>query len=873
MISMFKEWIANAFGNPRMLWLLLITLPLLSLFLGWAWKKRQSLTVQFVQSRLLAHLTEGVSRTVQKARWVIQIVAVGLLLLTLAQPRWGFAWEEAKQRGRDIIVAIDTSRSMLAEDLTPNRLTRAKLAALDLMRLAKSDRLGLVAFAGTAFLQCPLTLDEEAFRQSVEALQVGIIPQGGSALTEAIDAALKAFSSEADNYKVLVLLSDGEDHETGPLEAAQKAAEAGLRIFSVGVGTPNGELLRLRDEKGALTYVKDDQGNVVKSRLNETLLTQIATTAKGFYLPMAGANTVQVLYDRGLAPLPKTEHSSKLVKRYHERFQWFLALAIVLLLLEMFLPDRKRVQRTDVPPSSTTSKDQVPAGVFAGQSSEGGTRRVPALHKVGRDGFHSVPDFSRPAGGEIRDAVERVPTRFMGAKRQFRSGNSLHEPTGRKMGAEKSADIFLPPFFCLLPGKFMVPMRARKNMETLHEPYPRIPHAKTPRRQAKKFELLCVFAPLREPPVRLSVVHAPNARPDGLKALQEPGRASPSWRADFVQHLLGRLAGTDSPFRAFHREGERRVVHPAGFLTRPAMALLLLTFCPLIDAASPAKAQQKYEAGQFKAAEQEYQRLLQKKPDDPRLHYNAGTAAYQAAEFEEATKHFNASLTSPDLDVQHRSFYNLGNSLFRLGEAQTEAAKKKQAWEQAVKQYESALKLNSADDDAKFNLEFTKKKLEELQKQQDQSTQQYSKDDDKNEKKEKDEKGDKKDQSEQNKDQQDKESKSRPESDKSKENPQQQDQQEKKKDEQKDQSQPQNKDGQEEKQKSKPENKSGTPNADKSADKSDKADKSEGEQVPFGQMTQEQVKRLLDAQKNEEKAMIFLPKERPSRKDRIFKDW
>src|SRR5205823_5643484 len=182
------------------------------------------------------------------------LVAVICLILALARPQLGFDWEEVKQRGLDIMVAIDASKSMLAEDIAPNRLARAKLAALDLMQQAKSDRLGLVAFAGSAFLQCPLTVDETAFRQSLESLDVNIIPQGGTALAEAIDTALGGFK-EGDNYKALVLLTDGEDHDSGALEAAKKAAQAGLQIFTVGVGTTDGELLRIKDANGKSDFV------------------------------------------------------------------------------------------------------------------------------------------------------------------------------------------------------------------------------------------------------------------------------------------------------------------------------------------------------------------------------------------------------------------------------------------------------------------------------------------------------------------------------------------------------------------------------------------------------------------------------------------
>src|SRR3989475_476130 len=221
------------FAHPQILWLLALFPPLMLAFFWWSWRKRQQLVTQFIQARLLAALTVGISPVRLKLRLALLVLAVIGLILALARPQWGFDWEPTKQRGLDIVVAIDTSKSMLAEDIAPNRLTRAKLAALDLMQQAKSDRLGLVAFAGTAFLQCPLTVDDTAFRQSVEALDVTVIPQGGTALAGAIETALNAFK-EGENHKALVLLTDGEDHDSGALEAAKKAAEGGLRIFTIG---------------------------------------------------------------------------------------------------------------------------------------------------------------------------------------------------------------------------------------------------------------------------------------------------------------------------------------------------------------------------------------------------------------------------------------------------------------------------------------------------------------------------------------------------------------------------------------------------------------------------------------------------------------
>src|SRR5579862_5803832 len=153
-----------SFGSPNILWLLLLLPPALIAFFWWAWRERQRLILQFIQARLLPALTLGISPFRQKLRLACIVAAVVCLILALARPQFGFDWEEVKRKGLDVVVAIDTSKSMLAEDISPNRLARAKLAALELMQQARSDRLGLVAFAGTAFLQCPLTIDDSAFR-------------------------------------------------------------------------------------------------------------------------------------------------------------------------------------------------------------------------------------------------------------------------------------------------------------------------------------------------------------------------------------------------------------------------------------------------------------------------------------------------------------------------------------------------------------------------------------------------------------------------------------------------------------------------------------------------------------------------------------
>jgi Ca-activated chloride channel family protein len=329
------------FEHPNLLWLLLVVGPGLGLFFWWAGRARRRLVEQFIEARLLAALTAGVSPARQKFRAVCLAGAAALLVIALARPQWGFTWEEAKMHGLDIVVAIDTSKSMLAQDIAPSRLERAKLAALDLMQLAHSDRLGLVAFAGRAFLQCPLTADDTAFRQSVEMLDVNIIPQGGTSLAEAINTAFTAFK-EGDNHKALVLFTDGEDLEGGALDAAKEVAKDGLKIFTVGIGTPEGDLLHYTDANGNTDYVRDENGAVVKSHLNEQLLQQIALATGGAYLRMNGAQTMDTIYNQCLAAIPKGDQNARLTKQYHEQFRWPLALAVLLLLTEMFVPDRRR---------------------------------------------------------------------------------------------------------------------------------------------------------------------------------------------------------------------------------------------------------------------------------------------------------------------------------------------------------------------------------------------------------------------------------------------------------------------------------------------------------------------------------------------------
>ena len=334
------------FEYSQILWLTLLIVALLGLFFRWTWLKRSKLLNQFVHSKLVKQLTLGLSPNHRLTKIGLLMVAVALLLTAVARPKFGFEWQEMEVKGLDILIAVDTSRSMLANDQSPNRIERAKLAVQDLMHLAKSDRLGLIAFSGTAFLQCPLTIDRNAFMQSVNSLNTEIISQGGTAIGEAVNEAVRAFKKEEDNHKVLVLFTDGEDHEEGIAGAIEKAKKIGLKVFTVGVGTPEGELIQVRDSKtGKLDFLKDGSGNVVKSRLNENFLRKISSDTGAFYLPMQGADTAERLYSSGLEKLTPGLVQNQKIKRFTEQYRWPLGIAILLLLIERILPEVKKLKQ------------------------------------------------------------------------------------------------------------------------------------------------------------------------------------------------------------------------------------------------------------------------------------------------------------------------------------------------------------------------------------------------------------------------------------------------------------------------------------------------------------------------------------------------
>jgi Ca-activated chloride channel family protein len=338
--------------------------------LVWTWlryDRRQHVALGvFASSHLHAALTSSFSTARRNWKRSLFIASAALMFVALARPQAGYRWEETKRRGIEILFAVDTSKSMLTPDVKPDRLTRAKLAVDDFVNRLDGDGVGLIAFAGTAFLQCPITLDYNAFNESLAALDTNTIARGGTDISNAIREAQASLQDRPSTDKILILLTDGEDLEGNDVETAKAAAQAGLKIYSVGVGTANGDLIPLPAESGG-GFVKDDTGQYVKSHLDEKTLQAIAQATGGIYAPLgAQGQGLDTIYQKALAPLKKHDLASRSQRVYIERYQWFLAPSLLLLFGSLLIGTRRNVKRArrieavPVPTMTTRRRSRVP---------------------------------------------------------------------------------------------------------------------------------------------------------------------------------------------------------------------------------------------------------------------------------------------------------------------------------------------------------------------------------------------------------------------------------------------------------------------------------------------------------------------------------
>ncbi len=315
----------------------------------WAYRmerRKQKLLTQFVAPTLADDLTRSVSKTKKQIKATLLALGIAFIGFAAARPQHGYVWNEVKSKGIDVVFAIDTSKSMLAQDIRPNRLERSKLAVLDFIDRMGNDRIGLVAFSGSAFLQCPLTLDYNAFRQSLAILEPGIIPVGGTDIAAAIQIAESAFQKE-NSYKILILITDGEDLESRGIEVAREAASRGVKVFTLGVGSTEGEIIPIMNEEGKKDYVRDENGAVVRTRLDEATLQKIAQASHGFYSPLGALGEgLDAVYRLGLQEIPRQELNARMNKEPIERYHWPLAIGMFLLIIEWLIGTRRTVPKT-----------------------------------------------------------------------------------------------------------------------------------------------------------------------------------------------------------------------------------------------------------------------------------------------------------------------------------------------------------------------------------------------------------------------------------------------------------------------------------------------------------------------------------------------
>ncbi|MCE0497892.1 MAG: VWA domain-containing protein [Methylacidiphilales bacterium] len=531
MISELWNRLDPGFFAP--VWLGVGLLAVLAVFLleiGSRRQRRQAILL-FAASHLVQALTASVSPTKRLLKRVLLITAVALLFVALARPHLLYDWREENRTGLDILVAVDCSKSMLTQDAKPSRIERAKLALADFADQLPNNRLGLIAFAGDAFLQCPLTLDHDAFQTAVRELDTDTIPRPGTDIATAIDQAIDALKSQPNNRKLLILVTDGEDLEGHVIDEARVAAQNGLKIYTVGVGTPEGGQIPLVDDTGAVMYLRDSSGQIVQSKLDEETLRQIASITGGAYVPLGQRGEgLDEIYNRYIAPLPKQNLEEQREKVRFERFEWPLALGILLLIWEFLTGERAET---------------------------------------------SV-EATTPLSGPARPGIRR---------------------RSRKTALAATPLVTLGLLFAIAPG-------------------------------------------------------------------------------------AARASDTST-------------------------------------------AERDYQSGNYQDALDQYRKAAEDQPDRSDLQFNHGDAAYKAGNFTEAEQAFRKALETPDLNLQEKSYYNLGNSQFKDGEAiqKVDTNKTIDLWQHALQSYESALKLRDSAD-TRHNHEIVKERLEQLKQQQQQQQQQ-----------------------------------------------------------------------------------------------------------------------------------------------------
>lgn len=327
------------FENSGYLWGMLI-IPIFTVFYIWSRIARKRALRRFGNEDILKFLMPFASRFRPMLKFAVLMLALAFIIAGIAGPQYGSKLKKVKREGIELIIALDVSNSMLAEDIQPNRLDRSKLAISRLVDKLKDDKIGLIVFAGDAYTQLPITSDYNSAKLFLNSVNTQIVPKQGTAIGAAIALAMRSFSPSSKANKAIIVITDGENHEDDAVSVAKSAVENGIVVHTIGMGLPQGSPIPVL-RNGAKEYLKDNQGNVVITKLDETMLEQIATAGDGVYVR---ANNAQVglntLFDE-INKLEKTEMESLVYSDYEDQFQYFFAIGLFLILLEFVILERK----------------------------------------------------------------------------------------------------------------------------------------------------------------------------------------------------------------------------------------------------------------------------------------------------------------------------------------------------------------------------------------------------------------------------------------------------------------------------------------------------------------------------------------------------
>ena len=323
------------FAESKYLFLLLL-IPVFIIIQAVVLRFRRKRLEKFGDEALVKELMPSYSRAKVWLRLSFFLLAFFFFTLGISRPQMGAILKEHKTRGAEVMIVLDVSNSMLAEDYSPNRLERAKLAISRMVDKLRDDRIGLVVFAGNSFVQLPITTDYVSAKMFLSSISTQSVPIQGTAIGEAISTALRSFSAQSDKSRAIIVITDGENHEDDPVAAASQAAELGVRVFTIGIGSPEGKMIPFEGD-----YLRDKEGNPVVTRLDESVLQEVASAGKGLYVRAGNSEFGLNPIIEEIAGMDDEEYDSVVFEEYDELYMYFFAMALFFLVLEMLIGDRR----------------------------------------------------------------------------------------------------------------------------------------------------------------------------------------------------------------------------------------------------------------------------------------------------------------------------------------------------------------------------------------------------------------------------------------------------------------------------------------------------------------------------------------------------